>query len=38
MKRVRGSLSTITLIDLYLWFDGEELSGHIWEDEARPNY
>ncbi len=28
----------LTLIDLYLWFDSEELSGHIWEDEADPNY
>ncbi len=28
----------LTMIDLYLWFDGEELSGHIWEDEAKPNY
>lgn len=29
---------TLNLIDLYLWFDVEELTGHIWEDEIEPNY
>jgi len=28
----------LNLIDLYLWFDGEELTGHIWEDDIEPNY
>ena len=26
------------LIDLYLWFDGYEYTGHIWEDDIEPNY
>ena len=28
----------LNLIDLYLWFDGEEFTGHIWEDDIEPNY
>lgn len=27
----------LPLIDLYLWFDDKQLSGHIWE-EAEPSY
>lgn len=30
--------NTLNLIDLYLWFDGEEFTGHIWEDDIEPNY
>ena len=30
--------NVLNLIDLYLWFDGEELTGHIWEDGIEPNY
>lgn len=30
--------NVLNLIDLYLWFDGEEITGHIWEDEIEPNY
>lgn len=30
--------SVLNLIDLYLWFDGEEFAGHIWEDDIEPNY
>ncbi len=38
LEKFGGEAEDLTLIDLYLWFDGEELSGHIWEDEAKPNY
>ncbi len=30
--------NVLNLIDLYLWFDGEKLTGHIWEDDIEPNY
>jgi len=33
-----GKEKDLSLIDLYLWFDHDQLSGHIWEDEANPNY
>ncbi len=38
LEKFGGLEKDLTLIDLYLWFDSEELSGHIWEDEADPNY
>lgn len=37
INKMKSTEKGINLIDLYLWFDNDQLSGHIWEDN-NPGY
>ncbi len=38
LNKFGGDEKDRSLIDLYLWFDGGQLAGYIWEDNAEPCY